>query len=111
MYAGDPDCVGPFGVSGVFGLATGDNGVLYAVAGTNVYTVNTTTGAATNPVDFGGHGLFTANGQSFFTEAGAPVPTPVPEPATLLLIGGGGIGLMFRRLRSRSRPPVISERQ
>jgi PEP-CTERM motif-containing protein len=97
--------VGPFGVSGVFGLATGDNGVLYAVAGTNVYTVNTTTGAATNPVDFGGHGLFSANGQSFFTEAGAPVPTPVPEPATLLLLGSTltGIGLAaWRRRRQGS---------
>src|SRR4026208_2011208 len=101
MYGGDPDCVGPFGVSGVFGLATGDNGVLYAVAGTNVYTVNTTTGAATNPVDFGGHGLFTANGQSFFTEAGATVPTPAPEAATLLLLGSSltGIGLAARRRR------------
>src|SRR4026209_2268979 len=101
MYAGDPDCVGPFGVSGVFGLATGDNGVLYAVAGTNVYTVNTTTGAATNPVDFGGHGLFTANGQSFFTEAGAQVPPAVPAPAPLLLRGSlwPGMGLAARRRR------------
>jgi hypothetical protein len=98
--------VGPFGVSGVFGLATGDNGVLYAVAGTNVYSVDTTTGAATNPVDFGGHGLFSANGQSFFTEAGAPAPTPVPEPATLLLLGSSltGIGLAtWRRRRHRLR--------
>ena len=36
--------VGSFGVSDVFGLATGDNGVLYAVAGTQVFTVDTTTG-------------------------------------------------------------------
>ncbi len=31
--------VGPFGVAGVFGLAHGDDGVLYAVAGTSVYSV------------------------------------------------------------------------
>ena len=97
--------VGSFGVSNVFGLATGDNGVLYAVAGTNVYTVDTATGAATNPVDFGGHGLFSANGQSFFTESGAPVPTPVPEPATLLLLGSSltAAGLAAWRRRRPER--------
>ncbi|HZP37551.1 MAG TPA: PEP-CTERM sorting domain-containing protein [Methylomirabilota bacterium] len=82
--------VGSFGVSDVFGLATGDNGVLYAVAGTQVFTVDTTTGAATNPVDWANQGLGIAFGQSFFAEAGAgpkPPPTPVPEPATLLLLG------------------------
>ncbi|PKO51869.1 MAG: hypothetical protein CVU28_10860, partial [Betaproteobacteria bacterium HGW-Betaproteobacteria-21] len=51
---GDTVAVGNFGVSGVFGLATGDNGVLYAVAGTTIYTVDTLTGAATNPVSYGG---------------------------------------------------------
>lgn len=95
--------VGPFGVGGVFGLATGDNGVLYAVAGTNVYTVNTATGAATNPVSFGGKGLSGANGQSFFTESGAPEPTPVPEPTTLFLLGGSltGVGVAAWRRRRR----------
>ena len=36
---------------------------------TQLYTVNTTTGAATNPVSFGGQGLNQAFGESFFTES------------------------------------------
>jgi len=95
--------VGPFGVSSVFGLATGDDGVLYAVAGTQVFTVNTATGAATNPVNFAGQGLASANGQSFFTEAGAPSPSSVPEPTTLFLLGStlSGMGLAAWRRRKQ----------
>lgn len=100
--------VGPFGVSNVFGLATGDNDVLYAVAGTQIFSVNTATGLATNPINYGGQGLGNANGQSFFTEAGAPTPddiAPVPEPTTLLLLGSTltGMGLAaWRRRRQGS---------
>src|SRR5262245_12438887 len=77
--------VGAFGVANVFGLATGSNGTLYAVAGTNVYSVNTTTGAATNPVSFAAQGLASANGESFFEEA----RVATPEPASVILLGTG----------------------
>ena len=98
--------VGPFGVGNVFGLATGDDGVLYAVAGTQTFTVNTATGAATNPINYGGQGLGSANGQSFFTEAGAPSPSPVPEPTTLFLLGSTltGMGLAAWRRRRQGSP-------
>lgn len=81
--------VGSFGVSGVYGLASGDNNVLYGVAGTSVYSVDTLTGLASNPISYSGQGLGTAYGQSFFAEA-----TPeVPVPAAAWLFGSGLIGM------------------
>ena len=77
--------VGSFGVEGVFGLASSSTGDLFAVAGTNIYQADITTGAATNPPSFLGQGLGGAYGQSFFTEAGATIP----EPSTILLLGAG----------------------
>jgi hypothetical protein len=88
--------IGSFGVANVFGLANGDNDVLYAVAGTSVYSVNPSTGHATFVVDWSGHGLGSANGEAFFLEAAS-----VPEPASLslLLIGTGLSALWLRRRR------------
>lgn len=93
--------IGPFGIANVFGLASGDDGVLYGVGGTEIFTVNTTTGASTSPVDYAGQGLSVAFGQSFFTESGAPPEQPIPEPGSLLLMGTG-LAAFARRLRRRS---------
>lgn len=87
--------VGSIGIGRVYGLATNDNVSLYGVAGTSVYAVSTATGAGTLLVNYGGHGLGTANGTAFFSEA---VP-PVPEPGTyaLMLVGLGVLGYVGAR--------------
>jgi hypothetical protein len=92
--------VGPFGVSVVYGLATPDNVTLYGVAGEDLYTVNLSTGAATYDTTWAGNsaGSGNANGEAFYTEAGAP---STPEPATLALFGVGFGLLGLRRLRKR----------
>lgn len=90
--------VGNFGAANVVGLATGNDGVLYAVAGTTSYEANPSTGALSNPVSFAGQRLGNAFGESFFAEAGANVPAP----GSLSLFGAGlaAIGLMRRRKRT-----------
>jgi len=89
--------VGPFGVANVFGLATGDNNILYGVGGTLICEVNTASGAASACVDYGGQGLGQAFGQSFSTEA------VVPEPGTALLLGVGMAVLSMRARRPTRR--------
>ncbi|SEA62995.1 DUF6923 family protein [Nitrosospira multiformis] len=93
--------VGAFGVAGVLGMATGDDGVLYAVANTTIYTVDTTTGLLKIPgVNFGGSGLSAAYGQSFSSEAVPAVPG-IPEPETYAMLLAG-LGLLGWRLRNAS---------
>lgn len=95
--AGAGTAIGAFGYSSVFGLASGDDGVLYGLSGTTVFSVNTLTGAGTFSSDYSGNGLGTSFGSSFFGEAGAGVP----EPGMLGLFGLGLMGLgLSRRRRS-----------
>jgi len=61
--------VGSIGFQDVFGLATSDDGVLYGISGTEVLSVDTSTGMGTSVVDFGGRGLTAAFGSSFIGEA------------------------------------------
>ena len=80
--------------SGVFGLAD-DGTTMYAVDGTEIYTVNLATAALTPLFDYSGHGLGAANGTAFVNEGA------VPEPGTLGLLGVGLFGLGFFARRSR----------
>ena len=80
--------VGYFGFSGVLGMADAANGVLYGVAGTQVFSINTTTGAGTLVRNYAGGSLARAFGTSFYTEAQPPSST-VPEPTTVALLGVG----------------------
>ncbi len=105
--------VGSFGVSSVFGIATDEEDTMFGVGGTQIFTVDTATGGALNSINYGGQGLGTAFGQSFFAEAGAPGPGPGPEPTPtpspiplpasgLLLLGAFGMSGAFKLSRKRS---------
>jgi hypothetical protein len=84
--------VGSFGFSSVFGLATGNDGVLYGVAGTEIFSVNTVTGAGTFASSFDGQGLSQAWGSSF-----------IPEPSTFTLLSLGTAALACVRRIDRRR--------
>lgn len=95
------------GFTNVFGLATDSAHVTYAAAGTEIYTVNLTTGLMTPVLDYSGHGLFAANGTAFVAENGPP--SAIPEPSTWVMMGIG-FGLMaFAGARhARKRAPATA---
>ena len=76
--------VGPIGFESVFGLATGDDGVLYGVSERRIIAVDTATGAGTVVSEYR-DGLKTAFGSTFFGEA---LPTCTGEPLTGCLVAG-----------------------
>jgi hypothetical protein len=100
--------IGLFGNSGgnfnaVFGLATDNAGVTYAVDGTTIYTVNLTNAVLTPVLDYGGNpeGLGTAQGTAFVFENSPPSTVPEPSTWAMILIGFAGVGYLARN-RARS---------
>jgi hypothetical protein len=100
--------IGLFSVSGsnlnaVFGLATDNNGVTYAVDGTIIYTVNLTNAVLTPILNYApvSDGLGAAQGTAFVFENSPP--TTIPEPSTWVMIclGFAGVGYVARN-RARS---------
>lgn len=89
----------------VFGLASPDNAHLYGVDGTTILDINTGTGHANVLANYGGHGLGSAYGTAFYSEAGATPPppvvatTPLPAALPLMLSGLGVLGFASRRRR------------
>lgn len=90
--------VGSIGFANVYGLATAENSVLYGTTGTRVIAVNTLTGAGALVADYGGHGLGTAGGTAFTTEA--------PAPSSAFVLGIAGLLANRRRRASRSKAPT-----
>ena len=89
--------VGPFGFSDVYGLATSDDGILYGVAGTEIFEVDPQTGAGTLLTDYAGQALDVAYGSSFQGESFqacplAPVAGCVAVPSAKLTFKGKAAG-------------------
>lgn len=89
--------VGGFGFFDVYGLATSDAGVLYGVAGTQIFGVDPLTGAGALLSDYSGQGLDIAYGSSFQGEAFqacplAPVAGCLVVPTAKLTFKGKAAG-------------------
>ena len=84
--------IGNTGYSSVYGLAFVDS-TMYGVAGTDVFSIDTTTGSSTFGSDYTGQGLSIAYGASSLQSIA------VPEPMTAAIFGLGLLGFGMQRKR------------
>jgi PEP-CTERM motif len=90
-----------FGFSNVNGLA--DNGAtMYAVAGTEIYSVNLGNGLLTPVLNYSGHALGAANGAAF------DPPGTIPEPSTWMMMLLGFVGLGFFGYRASRKGVAVA---
>ncbi|HTV49434.1 MAG TPA: PEP-CTERM sorting domain-containing protein [Phycisphaerae bacterium] len=93
--------IGSFDISNeddMDGMATGTDGLLYGVAGTDIYSINVDTGKATYVSMFDDSEHYFCSNGAIANGATAPLPAqPVPEPATLGLMSVGGLLLLGKR--------------
>lgn len=88
--------VGPLVFSSVLGLARGDDGVMYGVAGIQILTINTSTGQASFKRNYNFNELGNAYGASFITEA-------IPEPSIITMLGIGAVSVLIYARRWQKR--------
>jgi PEP-CTERM motif len=91
------------GFGNVFGLAD-DGTTMYAVAGTEIYTVDLSSALLTPVLDYSGHGLGAANGTAFLAENN----NVVPEPSTWAMMIVGFAGLGFFGYRASRKNAVVA---
>jgi hypothetical protein len=90
--------IGQLGTANMYGLASNDRLTLYGVAGTEVFTIDPSSGASTLLGSYGEQGLGTAYGTAFLYES-APA---IPEPSGYIL-AIAGLGLLGMTSGRRAR--------
>ena len=85
--------IGNTGNTKISGMATESNGTVLAIAGTQVYIVDTSTAHLTPFLNYSGHGLGTATGAAILNTL------VVPEPSSVALLLAGVAGLLYFQKR------------
>jgi hypothetical protein len=97
--------------NGVFGLAD-DGTTMFAVNGTEIYSVNLSNALLSPLADYSGHGLGAANGTAFLAE-NVSVPGPIAGAGLpgLIMASGGLLGWWRRKRKGLSLITSHQQRQ
>jgi hypothetical protein len=87
--------IGATGDKSVSGMATSSTGQVFAISGTEIYTVDLNTAALTPFLNYAGHGLSTVTGAAIASSGMLVVPEP--GNVALLLAGVAGLALYHKR--------------